>query len=140
MSRFTQVKRGGYSPDEVDRYIATLEEVITGYKEKDNAIKNAIISAQVAADNVVKNARAQAEEYKTLITGELDKVGAEVERRRSQLRELQDQYSTLVRKHLTEVNDMEFSNLYAKLDDVTALVNRLKESDLMPPPTPTEEG
>ena len=60
LEQFTYVKRG-YDPEEVEKYITTLEQVIKSYKDKDNAIKNAIISAQVAADNVVKNARLQAD-------------------------------------------------------------------------------
>ena len=133
MEQFTYVKRG-YDPEEVDRYISTLEQVIKSYKEKDNAIKNAIISAQVAADNMIKNAKAQADEYKLQIVRELDKVSEEVERHRIRMQAFQDVYTSLVRKYLTEVDTNEMSDLFKRLDDVDRLVKRLKESDMVPAP------
>ncbi|MCL2576605.1 MAG: DivIVA domain-containing protein [Defluviitaleaceae bacterium] len=135
MEQFTFVKRG-YDPEEVDRYISTLEQVIKSYKEKDNAIKNAIISAQVAADNMIKNAKAQANEYKSQIAKELDKVGVEVERQRMQVQAFQDVYEGLIRKYLTEIDKQEISEIYARLEDVERLIERLKEADIMPAPTP----
>ncbi|MCL1843732.1 MAG: DivIVA domain-containing protein [Defluviitaleaceae bacterium] len=136
MEQFTYVKRG-YDPEEVDRYIATLEQVIKSYKEKDNAIKNAIISAQVAADNMVKNARAQADEYKGRISKELEKVTEEVARQRVRIQAFQDVYAGMVRKYLTEPDESDVSDLMKRLDDVDKLVERLKEVDITPPPIPT---
>ncbi|MCL2224726.1 MAG: DivIVA domain-containing protein [Defluviitaleaceae bacterium] len=136
MEQFTYVKRG-YDPEEVDRYIATMEQVIKSYKEKDNAIKNAIISAQVAADNMIKNAKAQADEYKVQICKELEKVSTEVDRQRMQIKAFQDVYAGLVRKYLTAIDEQEISDLYARLDDVDKLVDRLKEVDIVPAPPST---
>lgn len=132
LEQFTYVKRG-YDPEEVDRYIDTLEQVVQSYKEKDNAIKNAIISAQVAADNMVKNAKAQADEYKYQIAKELDKVTLEIERQRMRIRAFQDVYSGLVRKYLAEIQAEEMSDLFSRLDEVDKLVARLKEVDIIPP-------
>jgi len=133
LEQFTYVKRG-YDPEEVDRYISTLEQVVKSYKEKDNAIKNAIISAQVAADNMVKNAKAQAEEYKGQIAKELDKVSIEVDRQRMRIQAFQDVYSGLVRKYLTDINEKDISDLYSRLDEVDKFIERLKEVDIIPPP------
>jgi hypothetical protein len=135
MEQFTYVKRG-YDPEEVDRYISTLEQVIKSYKEKDNAIKNAIISAQIAADNMVKNAKAQADEYKGQIAKELDKVSIEVDRQRMKMKAFQDVYTGLVRKYLTEIDEKEVTDLFERLDDVDKLIVRLKEVDIVPAPTP----
>ena len=129
--QFTLVKRG-YDPTEVDSYISTLEGVIKSYKEKDNAIKNAIISAQMAADNMVKNARLQADEYKDQIVKELQKVRSEVERQRVRVHTFQDVYGGLVRKYLTEIADNDMSGLYSSLDDVDKLITHLMESDIIP--------
>ena len=52
--KFTIVKRG-YDTSEVEQYITQLETVIRGYKEKDNAINSALISAQIAANNILRN-------------------------------------------------------------------------------------
>ena len=122
MEQFTIVKRG-YDTDEVDRYVGTLEQVIKSYKDKDNAIKNAIISAQVAADNMVKNAKMQADEYKAQITRELQKVNAEVDRQRVKLQAFYDIYASLVRKYLTPLVDADMKELFARLEDTEKLVN-----------------
>jgi cell division septum initiation protein DivIVA len=132
LEQFTYVKRG-YDPEEVDRYIATLEQVIKSYKEKDNAIKNAIISAQIAADNMVKNAKNQADEYKGQIAKELDKVTQEIDRQRMRIQAFQDVYSGLVRTYLTDLDGKDMEDLFSRLEDVDKLVNKLKEVDITPP-------
>ncbi|MCL2355559.1 MAG: DivIVA domain-containing protein [Defluviitaleaceae bacterium] len=131
MEQFTYVKRG-YDPEEVDRYIATLEQVVRSYKEKDNAIKNAIISAQIAADNMIKNARAQAEEYKGQIAKELDKLTGEVDRQRMKIKAFQDVYAGMVRKYLTELDSNDVNELHHRLDDVDKFILRLKDMDIVP--------
>ena len=128
---FTEVKRG-YDPDEVDNYIASLDNVIKSYKEKDNAIKNAIISAQVAADNMIKNAKMQADEYKVQIGRELEKMRAEVERERVKIQEFHEVYANLVRKYLIRLDEKDTSNLNNHLNEVDRLIDLLMESDLMP--------
>ena len=130
MEQFSFVKRG-YDPEEVDKYIATLEQVIKSYKDKDNAIKNAIISAQVAADNMIKNAKMQADDYKVQIAKELEKVRAEVDRQRMRIQAFQDVYNGLVRKYLTELDDTDTNDLYARLDDVDRLITVLIDNDIM---------
>ena len=128
---FTEVKRG-YDPDEVDNYIASLDNVIKSYKEKDNAIKNAIISAQVAADNMIKNAKMQADEYKLQIGRELEKMRAEVERERVKIQEFHETYADLVRKYLIKLDEKDTSNLHNSLNEVDRLIDLLMESDLTP--------
>ena len=128
MEQFSIVRRG-YDPEEVDKYITTLEQVIKSYKDKDNAIKNAIISAQVAADNMVKNAKMQADEYKAQIIRELGKVSNEVERQRVKLQAFQDIYTSLVRKYLIEPKENDMKDLFARLDDVDKIINILKGND-----------
>ena len=126
MEQFTIVKRG-YDTDEVDRYVGTLEQVIKSYKDKDSAIKNAIISAQVAADNMVKNAKMQSDEYKAQIMRELKRVSAEVERQRVKLQAFYDIYASLVRKYLTPPVEEDMKELFSKLDDVDKLINILMD-------------
>ena len=128
---FTEVKRG-YDPDEVDNYIASLDNVIKSYKEKDNAIKNAIISAQVAADNMIKNAKLQADEYKVQIGRELEKMRVEVERERVKIQEFHEVYASLVRKYLMKLDEKDTSNLNNYLNEVDRLIDLLMESDLIP--------
>jgi DivIVA domain-containing protein len=137
LEQFSLVKRG-YNPEEVDKYIATLEQVIKSYKEKDNAIKNAIISAQVAADNVLMNAQMQAEAYKEKIVKQLHLVKDSVERQRVRVQAFQDVYTGLLRKYLRELDDSDINDMYSKLDDMERVIDNLSEMDIVPKETPRE--
>ncbi|MCL2286385.1 MAG: DivIVA domain-containing protein [Firmicutes bacterium] len=128
---FTEVKRG-YDPDEVDSYIASLDNVIKSYKEKDNAIKNAIISAQLAADNMIKNAKLQADEYKIQIVRELENMRTEIERERAKIQEFHEVYAGLVRKYLIKLDEQDVSKVHASLNEIDRLIDLLMEVDLMP--------
>ena len=129
--QFTYVKRG-YDPEEVNRYITTLEQVIKSYKDKDNAIKNAIISAQIAADNVIRNAHLQAENYKIKIDKQLVHVREAVDAERVRLQAFQDVYNGLIRKYLHVVDGSEFSPLQSKLDELDIMIQELQEFDVVP--------
>ena len=129
LETFTIVKRG-YNPEEVDKYIATLEQVIKSYKDKDNAIKNAIISAQIAADNVIKNAHMQAEEYRAKVFEQMSDVKHAINKQRMRLKAFQDVYNNLIRKYLREVDDADMQELYGKLDDMEKLINSIMETDV----------
>jgi len=131
LDRFTYVKRG-YDPDEVEDYIKTLEGVIKSYKEKDNAIKNAIISAQVAADNMIKNAKLQADEYKNQILLELENVRTEVQRKRTHVQNFQNVYSELVRKYLTKLEENDMDEMHTRLNEIDRLIDHLMTTDIAP--------
>lgn len=131
MDQFSYVKRG-YNPEEVNKYISTLEQVIKSYKEKDNAIKNAIISAQVAADNVVRNAHMQAHEYKKKISQQLIQVSAAIDAERMRLQAFHDVYSGLMRKYLFEIETADMFEMSRRLDDMEKLVNDLLEMEVPP--------
>ena len=126
MEQFSIVRRG-YDPEEVDRYVSTLEHVIKSYKEKDNAIKNAIISSQVAADNIVANARNIATEMKSKIAKQLSYITEAVDMQRVKLRAFQDVYSSLVQKYLKEMDISEMNELMERLNDLERIVTDLDE-------------
>jgi DivIVA domain-containing protein len=138
VEQFSTVKRG-YNPEEVDKYIATLEQVIKSYKEKDNAIKNAIISAQLAADNVIKNAQAQAEAYRGKMVQQLQTVKESMDKQRMKLQAFQDVYNGLVRKYLRDLEESDLSELYGKLDDMDTLIASLQDMDILPKEPIAEE-
>lgn len=137
METFSLVKRG-YNPEEVDSYIATLEQVIKSYKDKDNAIKNAIISAQVAADNVIQNAHLQAAEYKQKIARQLQIVQESIQAQRNRLNAFQVEYNSLMRKYFSEVNDMDLATLHNRLDEVSQMVDNLSKMDELNSDTETQ--
>lgn len=63
MPTFTMTqKRGGYEPAEVDAYINSLEQQLKEYEGKASAINNAIISAQMASDKMIKQANEETAE------------------------------------------------------------------------------
>ena len=124
MEGFSIVKRG-YNPQEVDEYIATLEQVIKSYKEKDNSIKNAIVSAQLAADNIIKNAHFEVADRKSRTNALMKQIYDSVESQRARVRRFQDDYTALVRKYLNEFNEADAADIYGKID---ALEKFLREA------------
>ena len=111
MEHFTFVKRG-YDPEEVDKYITTLEQVIKSYKDKDNYIKNTMISAQMTADNVVKNAQAEAESYKIQIGEQLVGMRGTLDRQRASLQNFQ--------------RSLDLSDMFARIDEMDAAIAALQ--------------
>ena len=91
MEQFTYAKRG-YDPEEVDRYISTLEQVIKSYKEKDTAIKNALVNAQIAADNIIKNAEIEAHEMKAKTLSDLKLISDSIVRQKEYVKVFQNEY------------------------------------------------
>lgn len=117
MAEFSIVKKG-YDPQEVSEYISKLEEVIKSYKEKDLAIKNAIVSAQIAADNIVKNAELESmsRKYKTMEI--LNAMHADIARQKSIVKTFQSDYNNLIKKYLTDFNDVEFLAIFNTLNEL----------------------
>ena len=127
MESFSIVKRG-YNPQEVDEYIETLEQVIKSYKDKDNAIKNAIISAQVAADNILKNTHLEAAEYKTRTLAQLRHIYESVETQRNRLQAFQDDYNDMLRKYLQAFDDSDIAFVNSRIDELEKYLRELNSS------------
>ncbi|MCL2527916.1 MAG: hypothetical protein FWE42_05785 [Defluviitaleaceae bacterium] len=130
MDQFTYVKRG-YDPEEVDKYISTLEQVIKSYKDKDNAIKNAIISAQVAADNVVRNAQMHADAYKVQISEQLVEMRATLDRQRMSLQAFQESYANMVRRCIQELEQSSMADLFTRLEEMETAISDLQGLEAM---------
>ena len=127
MESFSIVKRG-YNPEEVDEYIETLEQVIKSYKDKDNAIKNAIISAQVAADNVLKNAHLEASEYKTRTLAQLRHIYESVDTQRTRLQAFKDDYNEMLRKYLRGFDESDATFINGRIDELEKYLRELNAS------------
>jgi len=125
MEQFTFIKRG-YDPEEVDKYISTLEQVIKSYKDKDNAIKNAIISAQRTAEDVVKNAQAEAETYKAQMGEQLVGMRGALDRQRASLQNFQDMNANAIRKCIQELERFDMSEMFARIDEMDAAIAALQ--------------
>lgn len=127
MENFTIVKKG-YNPQEVDEYIETLEKVVKSYKDKDNAIKNAIISAQIAADNIIKNAEAEAVAYRAQAMEHLKKIFESVETQRSRAQSFQDEYNDLLHKYLRNFEESDISLVYDRIDELEKYLQEISDS------------
>jgi len=138
--RFTVVKRG-YDISEVDQYITQLETVIRSYKEKDSAINNALISAQIAANNIINEANRNAGSMKVGAIAKLDAITASIAVQKRMVKEFQDDYNRFVNKYLKEINESDILSLYSKIQDLEEYIDGLA-SDGIPkqPEAPPPEG
>jgi len=132
--RFEYVKRG-YNPIAVDEYIETLETVLKSYKEKDAAIKNAILNAQLAADNIIQNSKIRSEEIKSTSAKQLSDLTDSIMTHRENIRNFKNEYNDLMRRYLTNINESEFSEMEARLGNLEDSLRRYskeKPDDHMP--------
>ena len=121
--RFNYVKKG-YDPEQVDTYIETLEQVVKSYKDKDSAIKNAIISAQMAADNIVKNAHLMVAESRTQALSQIQSIIASISEQRNKVKEFQEEYMNMVQKYLIDFNETDMNRVYNKITELEQLIAR----------------
>ena len=126
MESFSIVKRG-YNPQEVDEYIETLEQVIKSYKDKDNAIKNAIISAQVAADNILKNSHAEIAEYRARAFEQLQHIQDSLDVQRMRVKDFHEDYARLIRKHLPPVDDAGIALVLERIDELENILREIED-------------
>lgn len=139
MSRFTMSKRGGYDPQEVDSYVASLESQLNDYKDKSSAINKAIISAQLAADKMIKSANDEAAKIIKSANDEKAKIlsGAEntaVTFRKSASQQLTQLKNNITQqRHLINSFQLDYETLYNKYvqtinkTEVTSILNKLAE-------------
>ena len=137
--RFMLVKKG-YDPDEVDTYIDTLEQIIQSYKEKDSAIKNAIISAQIAADNIIRNAHLQVAEARSKTLNQVTFITESIATQRAKVKEFQEGYNNLIRKYLTEISDDDINAIYEKINELEQYAAKLGyQTSIMPSQDPAAQ-
>ena len=122
--RFAVVKRG-YDISEVDQYITQLETVIRSYKEKDNAINSALISAQMTATNIINEAHKNAGFLKTGAVAKLDAITASISVQKRLVKEFQDDYNRLAKKYLKEFNDSDVLSVYSKIQELEEYIDGL---------------
>jgi len=124
--RFKIVKKG-YDPATVDEYIGGLEIAIKGYNEKDAAIKNAIISAQYAADeiirkakiaedDIIRNARNQSVEIIAKTTSHVQSILALIKTQKEVYDNFTTEYNEVVSKYLHQANEKDFAAVNEKFN------------------------
>jgi len=127
MQRFNTM-RNGYNIEEVNSYIATLENALAEYKEKDSAITNTMINAQIAADNIVKNAHLEAKDIRQETIAHLDSVSESLDKQRRMVTRFEKDYKELTERYLSNVEATHFKEALDKVDELDACLNALKET------------
>lgn len=138
LPNFTLAKKG-YDPQEVDEYIIDLQNQLKSYKDKDNAIKNALINAEIAADNIIKNAKLKASQikYKAEEDGiairqdaykSLDHINASIVEQKKMLSAFQKDYNEILNKYLKNIDSPEYLATFNKICALEDYIESLKKS------------
>jgi len=125
MPSFNIVKNG-YHTDEVDNHIRTLERSLAEYREKDAAISNALINAQIAADNIIKNADMAAKSIRAEALDHLDKISGSLDKQRRMIARFERDYDELVEKYLHRINGADFEKIHAGVDELNKYLDSLR--------------
>ena len=134
--RFNMVKKG-YDPNEVDDYISKLERIITEYKDKDAAIKNAIINAQVAADDILERANLEAEKTKLDALRQVSDIRNSISTQKRLVGEFVEDYQAFVKRYINEFSEIHTSVIYGKIKQLEDYFDSVKEGHLLPKQDPS---
>lgn len=139
MKEIFDIIKKGYNPIEVDRYIDELEAVIKSYKEKDAAIKNAIINAQMAAESIIgsaeaqagiiiKNAENEASEIKAETVRFLDKALEATVANKHHINSFRQEYHEMIQKYISPLDEDETARLIFEAEEAESYITRVKAS------------
>jgi len=127
MQRFNTM-RNGYNIEEVNAYIATIESALAEYREKDSAITNTMINAQIAADNIIKNAHLEAKGIRTETISHLECVSASLDKQRDMISRFERDYKELAERYLCNTEETHFKAALNHVDELDSCLNALKEN------------
>lgn len=128
MEKLFNIVKRGYDQDEVDNYIETLEALIKNYKEKDDTIKNAIINAQIAADNIIRNAEIEGERIKKRAIRLLAEIQTSIDSQKRITRDFQDEYNRLAHKYLQNIGNSEVERVLGKIIELEEYVVTMQKT------------
>jgi cell division septum initiation protein DivIVA len=118
MNNDFSIIRKGYDPQQVDSYITSLENIINKYREKEKAITQAIVSAQVISEQLISNAKNEAEQIKKDAKIRLSKMQSMLDAAEENLKEFQEDYGKLVSKYLVQFDEKNFQSLLEELHSI----------------------
>ncbi|MCL2611386.1 MAG: DivIVA domain-containing protein [Defluviitaleaceae bacterium] len=123
--KFSIVKKG-YNPSEVDKHIEELQRQIADFKEKEDAITNAMINSQVAANNIIKNAEMAAEDMHEDLIKAVNNIFNSIENQKNTIKAFQEDYETLISKYLKKPDGKDFLEIYTSLNELENYLVELK--------------
>lgn len=123
--KFSIVKKG-YDALEVDKYIEELEKQIEAFKEKEDAITNAMVNSQVAANNIIKNAEMAAIEMHEDMISIVNNIFGSIENQKNTIKSFQEDYQALINKYLKTPEGKDFLDIYASLNELENYLVELK--------------
>ena len=127
--RFNIAKRG-YEIAEVDAYISKLERTITEYKDKDAAIKNAIINSQIAADNILEKANIEAEKIMINALRQISDIQNSIGTQKRLVGEFVEDYMAFVKRYINEFSEVNTQKVYDKIQALEDYFDALKDSNV----------
>ena len=108
--KFTIVKKG-YHTVEVDDYINSLEAIIKSYKDKEAAIQNALINAEISAQAIIGSAKNEALEIIKNVNGQIEAAACSISAQKNIIEAFKEDYIALVMKHLQKMNSEEMTQI-----------------------------
>lgn len=117
-SKFSHVKKG-YSIQEVDSYINTLESELKIFKDSQSAISQAIVHAENKAQQIIEDAHIEAKNIQENSNHQLDQLKKKIKYMRMKLDSFQSNYNQLIHKYIISMNNEDFHNLYSSLDKLS---------------------
>jgi len=140
--KFTIVKKG-YDPAEVDKRLNMLEMEIKDYRDKDAAISNAILNAQlaadeilrkanVAADTIMQNARSMSSRLNEKSADQVTSIIGSVKEQRSRLREFKEDYTALLSKYILKIDENDIALAENKAVELEGYLQKFVDNELAP--------
>ena len=127
MEKLFNIVRKGYDQDEVDSYIQSLEAVIKSYKDKDDTIKNAIINAQISADNIIKNSEIEADRISKRAVRLVNEIHVSISSQKQIVHSFQEEYNRLVSKYLQNIGSSEVEKVLGKIAELEQYLGSIQK-------------
>lgn len=125
LNNFPIVKKG-YDPQAVDALISSLQKKIENYQQKDNVINNAIVSAQIAADNIIHEANAKSVKILENAESKLEQMKNLLANQENIIKNFENDYNELVKKYLPNFDGNDVLKIFSKINNIGEKINSLK--------------
>jgi len=134
--------RKGYDAGLVDKRIEELETELREYREKDATISNAILSAQtaadeiirkanIAADTIIQNARNLSAKLNETSAGQVMLIIGSVKEQRRQLGEFKEEYAALLNKYILQIDESDISQAEKKSIELEGYLQKFVDTELV---------